>query len=518
MKKNNTAEKAILEADKIAKALKEGTEKNLQSLINEAISKVVKESDDEDEFDVEDVDTDDNSVKDEAPETDDAAEKDTVDSDSEEGEEDADVDTESDDEGDDESDDAEDWSDEDAFKVSDNDFDMRKANGDEVLKMFNKLDDDDQLFITKDDNGDYTVNVDEPGEYVIKLDADADADADTDEDTFDIVSDNDFDDESDDDFGFDSEDIDSLPADDTDSFEDGDEDGDEEIELDLDDDSDEEDDEDSLNEDLGYTDNYQKDVFSKKFNMNEPANKQSTYGMDNGAPDGSSKPWAGKGNMKPFEKQVDEGFDECGDNYNCNGEDCNLEENGSGFNTLHAMKKNGANRTGKGRQTTVRCKSEDGDYKGTELYEAYKKAVAENKYLKESMTKMVKAAKAAMAENKQYMGAIDKMKGSMRNIATLCVNEGRIINLLVNETTTKDERKSIVERYNSVKTLQEGKALYDEFKRQLNEVKSSTPSVEKQFVAESTNKLNETTFYASKNDPSLSLMERMENISKFYKK
>lgn len=513
MKKNNTAEKAILEADKIAKALKEGTEKNLQSLIDEAISKIVKESqDDEDEFDVEDVDTDGNSVKDEAPETDDAAEKDidveAEDSDSKEGEEDAD---DSNDEGE-ESDDAEDWSDEEAYKVSDNDFDMRKANGDEVLKMFNKLDDDDQLFITKDDNGDFTVNVDEPGEYVIKLDADADADE---EDSDNVFDDDDFDfgDEEGEDFDadeFGDEDIDSLSADDTDSLDD-----DDEIELDLSDES--EDDEDALNEeDLGYTDDYQKDVFSKKFNMSEPANKQATYGMDHGIPDGSSKPWAGKGDMKPFENKVDEGCDECGDF--CNGEDCNLEENGSGFNTLHAMKKNGANRTGKGRQTTVRCDSEDGEYKGTELHEAYKKAIAENKYLKESMTKMVKAAKAAMAENKQYMNAIDKMKGSMRNIATLCVNEGRIINLLVNETTTKDERKSIVERYNSVKTLQEGKTLYDEFKRQLNEVKSSTPSVEKQFVAESTNKLNETTFYASKNDPSLSLMERMENISKFYKK
>ena len=61
MKKDNTAEKAVLNAEKITKALQEGTEKTLQSIINEAISRFVTENDDEEEgpkdnsFDVNDV-------------------------------------------------------------------------------------------------------------------------------------------------------------------------------------------------------------------------------------------------------------------------------------------------------------------------------------------------------------------------------------------------------------------------------------------------------------------------------
>ena len=42
-KKNNTAEKTILDAEKITKALKEGTEKQLQSILNEALSNIIKE-------------------------------------------------------------------------------------------------------------------------------------------------------------------------------------------------------------------------------------------------------------------------------------------------------------------------------------------------------------------------------------------------------------------------------------------------------------------------------------------
>ena len=48
MKKNNTTEKSILNAEKLTKALKEGTEKTLQSIINEAIGNLIREDEDKD--------------------------------------------------------------------------------------------------------------------------------------------------------------------------------------------------------------------------------------------------------------------------------------------------------------------------------------------------------------------------------------------------------------------------------------------------------------------------------------
>ena len=56
MKKNNTAEKSALDAERITKALQEGTEKTLKALVSEAVSKYINEEADEEEpEEVEDV-------------------------------------------------------------------------------------------------------------------------------------------------------------------------------------------------------------------------------------------------------------------------------------------------------------------------------------------------------------------------------------------------------------------------------------------------------------------------------
>ena len=159
-KKNNTAEKTILDAEKITKALKEGTEKQLQSILNEALSNIIKEDEDieevedevvaDDGYEVEDVETEETSIDDETPE--------------EEGEEAEVEDTE----------DAEDeWSDFEEYKVGDNDYDFTGVDGETALKVYNKLNDDDEIFVTKDEEGNYEFKDEETGaEYVIELDAD----------------------------------------------------------------------------------------------------------------------------------------------------------------------------------------------------------------------------------------------------------------------------------------------------------------------------------------------------------
>jgi hypothetical protein len=139
-KKNNTAEKTILDAEKITKALKEGTEKQLQSILNEALSNIIKEDEDieevedevvaDDGYEVEDVDTEVPSSEDETPEV--------------EGEEAEVEDTE---DADDE------WSDLEEYKVGDNDYDFTGVDGETALKVYNKLNDDDEIFVTKDEEG-----------------------------------------------------------------------------------------------------------------------------------------------------------------------------------------------------------------------------------------------------------------------------------------------------------------------------------------------------------------------------
>ena len=43
MKKNNTAEKSIIKAEQLSKALKENTEKTLRDLVNETINNLILE-------------------------------------------------------------------------------------------------------------------------------------------------------------------------------------------------------------------------------------------------------------------------------------------------------------------------------------------------------------------------------------------------------------------------------------------------------------------------------------------
>lgn len=521
-KKNNTAEKTILDAEKITKALKEGTEKQLQSILNETISNLIKEDEDieevedevvaDDGYEVEDVETEETSIDDETPETEEM-----------EGGEEAEVeDTE----------DAEDeWSDFEEYKVGDNDYDFTGVDGETALKVYNKLNDDDEIFVTKDEEGNYEFKDEETGaEYVIELDADGnDEEAEADDELeLDIEGDDeeefeiDLGEEGDEDDSdvlneeyngvelgkFEQDPVNDLNSYDLTDFTPNEQDiadfnaefnvsgEDDDLERyywgDGDDDSYEDDsyeddgyeneeyeDEGMIQEDLGYTDSYQKDVFAKKPNMTEPAKGMNDW--DEGAPKGAEKPWAGKGDMKPFGKKKQE-----------------LDENGNGLNAKHSMKKtqNRLNKNAQGQHVA----SEEGEYKGT---------LSEDK-----ARKIINAAKAIQAENKLYKESIEKIKKSLYEAAVLNVNLGKIVSLLVNETTTKEEKQNILERFNNVKTLKEGNILYESIKKELNGSTKKTAIVERQISMSPS--LNETTFYTQSN-PSLNLMERMNNLETYYR-
>ena len=476
-KKNNTAEKTILEAEQITKALKEGTEKQLRNLMNEALSNLIKEDENQEEieepveddsYEVEDVDAE-NSSEDETPEGTDGTDS------TEEGESFADNAEEG--EADDE------WSDMEEFKVGDNDYDFTGVDGETALKVYNKLNDDDEIFVTKDEDGNYEMRDDETGaESVIELNPDGD-DAEA-EDEVELG-----DDESED---ADSDDDSEIEID----FDDEPEENDTEIEIDLGDDDQElgddeeledpelnnDDEDDELNEEnLGYTDSYQKDVFTKKPNMSEPAKGMNDW--DNGAPKGAEKPWAGKGDMKPFGKNKQE-----------------VDEQvvlGSEANNRKKVK-SAVKRQAKTGYHTV---SQDGEYKG-DINEA-------------KIRKIVEAAKAIQAENKLYKESIEKIKKSLYEAAVLNVNLGKVVSLLVNETTTREEKNSILERFNNVKTIKEGNALFESIRRELKGSTQKSAIMERQISMAPS--LNETTIYTQSN-PSLDMMARMDNLSSYYKK
>lgn len=492
MKKNNTAEKAVLSAEKISKALKESTEKSLRDIINDTISNIILESEEDpkDSFDVNEVEPD------ETPEVSDV----NADEGGEEGAESADVPEVGGEEGSEagaegeegaEGDDADEWSDLEQYKIGDDDYDFTGVDGDEILKVYNKLGDDDQIFVKKEDDGTYSVKDEETGaELVIELnpenlDANSEAEGGEEHDGEDLGNEGEGEEIS---LDLGGEEPENLGGDEPEDF--GGEGDDDEIEIEL---GDEEDD-DELNEDLGYTDSYQKDVFAKKFNMSEPADGKTTNDWDEGAPKGSEKPWAGKGDPKPFEKTVNECGAACA--APVKEEEANLEENGGTISSIDAkhMKK-----------------GQIAQHRPNAPEYAVRKV---DSPMNESVKKIVAKAKAIQAENQQYRESLEKIKKSLYEAAVLNVNLGKLVDLLVNETTTKDEKKSILERFNNVRTISEGKVLHDTIKRELNESKkASTPIVEKQFAAGGS-ALNEAVIYSHEDNPSLSLMERMNNLYK----
>lgn len=469
MKKNNTAEKSIFKAEELSKALREGTDKTLRNLVNEAISNLILENEedteepveDENNYEVEDVDVENDSNETDEPEIENEKEEEASE-------------TEEDEENDE-------WSDFEEFKTDENDYDItdQDEKGIEILqKMFNMLEDGDELIVTK--NGDdMEISNEKTGEEeVVTMSDEEDNDSlelpgEETEDEFEIEIEND------------GENVDI-----------DDEDGD--IEIDIDDDDDEyeiEIDDEEITEslNLGYTDNYQSKTAMTTPSNKEVANSKDTYSMDD-VPEGDGKRWAGKGNTKPYGTEV------C-----CENEDMEIDlEESTNVGGAVQQRSSSKSKVPAGRKNYVP--------KGTRhasFGDSYEEIV-------ESYNKIKNAYKQIKQENETLKENVKVTKKSLFEAAVLNVNLGKVLNLLVNETTTRDEKKSILSRFNEVKTISEGTTLYNNIKRELNENKKTNITLDKSVVVESkSKKLNETTFYTDRTkNPSLNLMDRMDNLFK----
>ena len=177
-KKNNTTiKKSVLEAEKLSKAIKEGTKRSLSAMMNEAINKIIAESEEEDEdsYEVEDVDTEvenDETSGEEKGEDAEVEDADTEKADETEEESDETEDAEVEDTEDTDMPDVED------YKVGDDTYDlMGEKDPNKYIKIFNKLDDGDNVIIRRNEEGEIEMVDDNTGaEYVIELDTEALAD------------------------------------------------------------------------------------------------------------------------------------------------------------------------------------------------------------------------------------------------------------------------------------------------------------------------------------------------------
>ena len=228
--------------------------------------------------------------------------------------------------------------------------------------------------------------------------------------------------------------------------------------------------------DLGYTDNYQDKDPIDGLNNSEPS--KSGRSWHKGIPTGTEKPWAGKGTEKkgdPFDNTVNENFTELDDDYFAAGlNDTGVAEveteDGMPFDKKVGEVNEGPARTSVKKVHRVKSATNDGNPKigvrrapnsdngnledGINVNEAIKKLKAKNKKLNEAVKELHKGLKEAYMTN---------------------VNLGKITKLFLENTTSQAEKLNIVERFsNEAKTPKQAQALYESISKQLANSNKST--------------------------------------------
>jgi hypothetical protein len=372
------------------------------------------------------------------------------------------------------------------YKVGDGEYDLTNAEDDDIVKVYKLLKNDDQVMVTKN-NGKVDIKDNETGEeYLVDM---------GDEDETPIS-------DSNDDSG---EDFDSE----NDVFDDGYTDDDEDnlnnmkesriYEIALN----------EYNSNVGYTDDYQnKDVVKGKneYNVNEPAPGK-VNDWDKGLPKGTNKPWAHpKKNVAPFNagkgRDIDEetGLDGAEAPSEPPVKEANLSQ--SRWNDTHAahnrvpaansdkFRRNGIQKTSKGASYRANGGSDETN---------------------ESVKKM----KQIFRENKELKAMLPKFKKLIAEAALTNINLGNIVKILVENTTTVDEKKAIVGRFSKEATTAKGsRNLYESISKQLSNKKPiNEAKIGSAVSAAGSKQINETKIYESNDMNSIKdLMNRMSKL------
>ena len=480
--RSKVVRESLLDYNTLANSLKENTESAVKALLGEAVrdtyAKLLSEDDDKDyeEGEVEDTSSD---------ITNDAESSDVVD----DGQADADAGMDAEggeaeggeleggeepiegdpvDDGAVEGEGGDEWAEFDKYKVSDDEYDFTNAEDEEIVKVYKLMKNDDQILVHKDDNGNVNIQDNETGaEYLINLGDNDEATgvAATEPNDDEVITD----DSAEDDFENNMDDMNES----TERM----------FELVLEYDS-----------NVGYTDNYQKKDVMTNPGMSEPGKNVNDW--DAGVPKGDSKPWsgypskknkadkpfnAGKGKQLEEEENLEESAAECGGRMGAHGRMMGTKSH----NPIKAKKNSPMN------QHHV---STAGEYDGNPTNESF-----------------IKRANAVLEENKELKSTLTDLMEQLKKVSVTNHNLAQIIKLVSENTTSKDEKKEIINRFkNEGKTIEASQALYESISRELQKTNKMNITEEKSLTVEGSQKINETPIYKSQDLlDSLDLMHRM---------
>lgn len=506
----NTVKEALLEMQNIQNAIKKESTNTIKELLGEAVKDAIRDSISNSEDDDKECAGDktcaaskkDMEKKDMIIDAEDKEDKNSGEEEPEEKPEDANEEAPED--GDD--------ADLSKYEVGDGTYDFTgEDDSEKLMKVFKKLDDGERVLVRRD-NDTLRINDKETGaEYVIDLSDEGEENEPEGLDEANIAGiPDDMDDEEYDD---ELEDM----VDDDDDFEldiDAEEpmDGDNDLSLDIDNDAMDEPimerqkrenmkRKDALFEiDLGYTDNYQdKDVIEGLSNS-EPS--KSGRKIDAGVPDGTSKPWAGKtdGKGKPFTQKVAKRneMNEEEDMF-----DVDMAEDAVEESTRLGSRKI---RKGEATKTSKYAKLHYGDGNvsaGGEHYSTLPSGLNRGeKELNEAYKREIKTLKKA----------VNEMRQNFNETYVTCVNLGKITKLLMENSTTHDEKVEILNRFsNESKTVEDATKLYESISKELKNRKPKKLTMESKSTAQEKKAINES---QEKKTPSPELLRTLDLMNK----
>lgn len=263
----------------------------------------------------------------------------------------------------------------------------------------------------------------------------------------------------------------------------------------------------------GYTSRYQKKTAMTTPDNHEPANPSTTYSMDAGVPKGTEKPWAHDGDKSPYSDTVNESDDtvfevEVADGEQEIDETMTSAENNAYARNTGMVHQNTNNKGGKTKFRNGRT-GENGQVKGTGE-NSYTGSTNESIELKKQINSLYR-------ENKQMKSIIPGLQQKIEESMLINASMGYIVRLLNENATTRDEKIQISKRFGKVSSLNEAKGLYETISQELQSNKQDVNLnvVMNEQIAQGNQKksLTEKTLYKSEGvNETLSFMQRLDKI------
>lgn len=326
------------------------------------------------------------------------------------------------------------WGDLDGYKDVDGEYDLRGMDKEEVVKVLKVMTPEDGVRVVKKDDGTIDLKDDSTNkEYIIDVDGTTGSEGAA------QVSDE------------------TLPAEgaEDDSFD-----------ISFDDDEDNGLGESKVNEEnLGYTDNYQSQTAMTTPDNHEPADPKSTYSMDGGVPTGTEKPFANQGDKAPFDKKVSEGCAEgaCGEGEQEVNETMTTQENGA-YNRGDGMVHTNTNdKAAKGRNAHAGGKQIHG--------------TADNSYSPAQLESIKRKANEIFRENRELKAVLPMIQQRLNEAIVINQSLSNVVKILNENSTTQEEKASMIKRFSDVKTREESNKLYHQISEELHRSNASKRDV-----------------------------------------